>query len=74
MREIANRQESEVRNDRKRFHIVWAEKMDRIAEVKAKTKKEALELFCKDDDQIWASLECCQSETARKPSVKEVKE
>lgn len=74
MREIANRQKSEVRNDSKRFYIIWAEKMDRIAEVRAKTKREALELFYRGDDQIRYSLECGQSEMARKPSIMEVKE
>lgn len=72
MREIANEQETSVRN-KKRFWIIWAKKMDYVAEIRAKTKKVSLELFYKDDDQIWNSLECCQSEIVRKPCVKEVK-
>ena len=69
---IAKKQKTSVRN-KKRFRIIWAVKMGCVVEIRAKSKKEALELFCKDDDQIWNSLECCQSEIVPKPCVREVK-
>ena len=73
MREISNRQEGKAHDTRKRFYILWVEKTDCIAEVRARNKKEALDLFYRGDDQIWTSLECGQSEMARKPSIREVK-
>lgn len=74
MQEIKDKQENNARNSNKRFWILWTETMDCVAEVRAKTKKEALELFYKDDDQIWDSLECGQSERTSRPIVEEVKE
>ncbi len=73
MQEIKDKQERSVQNGKKRFWILWTETMDCVVEVRAKTKKEALELFYKDDDQIWESLECGQSERISRPFVEEVK-
>ena len=72
MREIKCKQESRFQSDKKRFNFICAETMDCVTEVRAKTKKEALMLFYKDDDQVWENIECGQGERISKSFVKEV--
>lgn len=73
MAEINNaKQESSAQNSKKRFAIFWTETLEYVAEVKAKTKKEARELFYKDNAQILDSTECSGSRKSSGPFIKEV--
>ena len=73
MQEINSaKQESSVQNSKKRFAIFWTETLEYVAEVEAKTKKEALELFYNEDDQILVSTECSDSRKSSGPFIKEV--
>ena len=73
MREIAHRQESKTRDARKLFYVIWTEEMDYFVEIRARTKKEALELFYKAGGEFCAGVECCQGEKVRRPYAWEVK-
>ena len=74
MREIANKQENGIRSSKKRFAIFWTETVEYVAEVRAKTKGEARELFYKDDIQFLGSTECLDSRKNSSPSIMEVSE
>ena len=75
MQEINNaKQESSVRSRKKRFAIFWTETVEYVAEVGAKTKGEARELFYKDDIQYLGSMECLDSRKNNKPFIMEVSE
>lgn len=74
MKEIKEKQESSVRSSKKRFAIFWTETVEYVAEVRAKTKREARELFYKDDIQILGGTECLDSRKNSRPSIMEVSE
>ena len=73
MKEITDEQESSALCGKKRFYILWTETVEYVAEVRARTKKEARELFCKEDGQIAASAECLESRKRSGPFIREVK-
>jgi hypothetical protein len=73
MREIANKQQRRGGNTKGLFYVIWTEKMDCFVEIWARTKKEALELFYKAGGEFCNGVQCCQSETVRRPNTWEVK-
>ncbi|MHC4105134.1 MAG: hypothetical protein ACYSR9_09350 [Planctomycetota bacterium] len=75
MQDINNaKQESSVQNSKRLFAIFWTETVEYVAEVKAKTEKEARELFYKDNIQILGSTECLDNRKNSRPSIMEVSE
>jgi len=69
------RQESSAQSseNKKLFEISWTEVECCHAVVRAKNRKEALELFHLGDDQVWDNIEFGHREQFGKPRIKEVR-
>jgi len=59
--------------NKKLFEISWTEVECCRALVRAKNRKEALELFRRGDNQVWDNIEFGHREQFGEPRVKEVR-
>ena len=68
------KQESIAQDSKKLFVISWTEQEQCSALVRARSKKEVLELFYNDDDQLWENVDFTRKEMVGEPRVEEVDE
>ncbi len=66
------KQESIAQDGTKLFQISWTEQEHCSSLVRAKNKKEVLELFYNDDDQLWENAEFTHKEIVGEPRIEEV--